>query len=243
MRKSNERLTIEYVREQFEKGGCVLLSETYVNARTPLKYECGCGTITKARYDNFRQGKRCENCRQRKSAEKRRHSYSFIKKAFEDGGCILLSTKYINGKTPLRYICECGEESKIAYSSFKIGCRCEQCRVRKISGENSPHYKPHLTEEHRKIGRNDEKLREWRKKVFERDDYTCYKCNVRGGELNAHHLNAYNVFPELRYTVSNGVTLCQPCHISFHKDYGFGYNTVEQFAEWLGEASDADFEF
>lgn len=243
MGKNNVRLTLDFVKAQFEEAGCTLLSKTYVNARTPLSYICECGTESKSRYDNFRQGKRCENCRQRKSSEKRRHSYSFIKEEFKNGGCELLSKEYKNGKTPLAYVCECGEESTITYSSFKIGCRCEACRIIKISGVNSPHYKPHLTEEHREIGRNDVKLRSWRKEIFERDDYTCYKCDVRGGELNAHHINAYNVFPELRYAISNGVTLCASCHISFHKDYGFGYNTIEQFAEWTGEADAADFNF
>jgi len=51
--------------------------------------------------------------------------------------------------------------------------------------------------------------------------------------LNAHHINAYNVFPELRYDVTNGLTLCEPCHREFHNQYGYGFNTVEQLEEWL----------
>lgn len=240
--QDNSRLTIEFVREQFRIAGCTLVSEQYINARTPLKYICGCGTESNIRYDNFRTGKRCKECRTRKVADAKRHSIQFILEEFKKGGCTLLATKYINGKTPLEYICECGNKSLIRYDNFKSGSRCESCRIRKISGKNSPHYKPHLTDEDRKVGRNDVKLREWRKQVFERDDYTCYKCNARGkGELNAHHLQAYNAFPELRYSTSNGITLCVGCHLSFHKEFGFGDNTVQQLIEWTSYGKVDDF--
>lgn len=234
MRPSNQRLTIEFVREKFEEGGCKLISEKYKNARTPLKYECECGNIAYIRYDNFRKGKRCNKCRYKKIAEKRKHSYEYVRRYFEDQGCTLLSDEYKNTQQKLDYICECGRKSSIRFANFQNGQRCRPCGIKKISGENSPHYKEELTEEDRLIGRNDVQTREWRKKVFERDDYTCYKCNKRGnGNLNAHHINAYNVFPELRYDVTNGLTLCEPCHREFHNQYGYGFNTEEQLEEWL----------
>lgn len=52
----------------------------------------------------------------------------------------------------------------------------------------------------------------WRDKVFERDDYTCQECNMRGCYLEAHHIKSFAHFPELRYEVSNGQTLCRDCH-------------------------------
>lgn len=52
----------------------------------------------------------------------------------------------------------------------------------------------------------------WRKAVFDRDDYTCQLCGVRGGELHADHIKPYATFPSLRYELSNGRTLCAPCH-------------------------------
>lgn len=52
----------------------------------------------------------------------------------------------------------------------------------------------------------------WRKAVFERDDYTCQFCKQRGGELQADHIKPQSVFPELRFDISNGRTLCRPCH-------------------------------
>lgn len=53
---------------------------------------------------------------------------------------------------------------------------------------------------------------EWRIAVFERDDFTCQGCGIRGGDLHAHHLKAWATHPELRCVVANGQTLCIPCH-------------------------------
>lgn len=68
-----------------------------------------------------------------------------------------------------------------------------------------------------KLIRCSAKMREWRKLVFERDDYTCQICGKKGGNLNAHHIKPFSIFPELRFDVSNGITLCKKCHIELHK--------------------------
>jgi 5-methylcytosine-specific restriction endonuclease McrA len=54
--------------------------------------------------------------------------------------------------------------------------------------------------------------KEWRQTVFERDDYTCQHCQQRGGALQAHHIRSWSKYPDLRYEVENGVTLCIACH-------------------------------
>jgi 5-methylcytosine-specific restriction endonuclease McrA len=54
---------------------------------------------------------------------------------------------------------------------------------------------------------------EWRRLVFERDNYTCQLCGLRGGELQAHHILPYRDFEQFRYNTKNGVTLCKPCHL------------------------------
>ena len=52
----------------------------------------------------------------------------------------------------------------------------------------------------------------WRKAVFERDDYTCQMCFTKGGFLNADHIKPWVTFPEFRYAIDNGRTLCVDCH-------------------------------
>lgn len=52
----------------------------------------------------------------------------------------------------------------------------------------------------------------WRESVFKRDDYTCQHCKARGVYIEADHIKPFAFFPELRFELSNGRTLCKPCH-------------------------------
>ena len=60
----------------------------------------------------------------------------------------------------------------------------------------------------------------WREKVFVRDNHTCQHCGIKNKKglgksiyLEADHIRAWRDFPELRYDVGNGRTLCRPCHM------------------------------
>lgn len=63
-----------------------------------------------------------------------------------------------------------------------------------------------------RLSRNSPEMKEWRKAVFERDDYTCQFCGVRGTYLEADHIKPFAYFYDLRYILTNGRTLCRPCH-------------------------------
>jgi 5-methylcytosine-specific restriction endonuclease McrA len=59
----------------------------------------------------------------------------------------------------------------------------------------------------------DYRYSDWRKAVFERDNYTCCVCGEHSGELQAHHIQSWAKHPELRYDVDNGMTVHKgKCH-------------------------------
>jgi hypothetical protein len=71
---------------------------------------------------------------------------------------------------------------------------------------------PHKREKHNA----DYHYAEWRKAVFKRDNFQ--RCGKRGGVLQAHHIKSWAKFPELRFDVANGKTLCEsPCHWEEHR--------------------------
>ena len=53
--------------------------------------------------------------------------------------------------------------------------------------------------------------RQWRDAVFQRDGYLCVDCGD-GGYLEAHHIKAFADYPDLRFDLTNGKTLCIKCH-------------------------------
>lgn len=164
-------------------------------------------------------------------------------------------------------ICEeCGVDNEVAYYSLNLEeYLCKPCRTIKIftgrvpgteelqkrsdnnwmKGKFGPEHNrwnPNLTDDERNNRRNKEpKAGWWRKKVKERDDYTCQCCGYVGekddGILNAHHINCWDKFPEQRVDLDNGVTLCDDCHNSnklegIHNLYG-KFTTKEDFDEFM----------
>jgi len=75
----------------------------------------------------------------------------------------------------------------------------------------------------------------WRKEVFERDNYTCQKYNLTCIYIEPHHIKNFTEYPELRLDVNNGITLSRKAHLEFHKKYGFKNNNEDQIKEFLNE--------
>lgn len=96
-----------------------------------------------------------------------------------------------------------------------IGYGFKQCRGCS-KGENAPNWQGGKTPKI-KLLRKSKQYADWRSAVFERDNYTCQHCGVRSGNgrtiiLNADHIKPFADFPELRFDIKNGQTLCVACH-------------------------------
>jgi hypothetical protein len=235
-RKSRDNLkhSYEYIYNYFKENDCELLSPVYINNKQKLEYRCVCGEISTIAFADFQSGSRCWNCKSIKTGNRDRLSYEFIKNEFKNGSCVLLSENYINAHSKLQYICECGEVSYITYDKFKAGQRCNKCikTNARFTRENHWNYNPNKTDEERIIDRTYPEYIEWRKQVFERDNYTCQVCGV-GGHVHAHHLNGYHWAKDQRIEVNNGITLCDNCHDEYHLIFGSYGNTREQFEEYI----------
>lgn len=59
----------------------------------------------------------------------------------------------------------------------------------------------------------DVQYREWMNSVKKRDNWTCRIADVNcDGRLEAHHILNWKDYPELRYKINNGITLCHAHH-------------------------------
>lgn len=112
----------------------------------------------------------------------------------------------------------CGKEFKVADWEIKKGrgkfCskKCWYNYLNESGGKNHPHWKGGITPLNQKI-KNGIEYRLWREAVYSRDNWTCQECGTRGGRLNAHHIKPFAKFPELRFAIDNGITLCIKCHL------------------------------
>lgn len=123
------------------------------------------------------------------------------------------------------------ETNKNNYCSIK--CKDEHRKVI-YSGVNAPSYNPNKPQEEREIERKYAEYYEWRRKVFERDNYTCKKCGDKtGGNLVAHHILNYNEHKDLRTKLENGITFCDCCHKEFHSIFGYRNNNNFQIEKFL----------
>ena len=81
----------------------------------------------------------------------------------------------------------------------------------KICAEQNPNWRGGITKENAHIRQSPE-MKEWRLQVFDRDCYTCQEGGVRGTYLNVHHILTFAKYPVFRFTIANGITLCENCH-------------------------------
>lgn len=80
------------------------------------------------------------------------------------------------------------------------------------AGEKHYRWNPNR-EEVRQDRRNDPEYKQWRRKVWLRDNFKCKIANQDcKGRIEAHHILSWREHKELRYEINNGITLCYLHH-------------------------------
>ena len=152
----------------------------------------------------------------------------------QKGSCVLVDTN-----------CDCcGREKRMRYRDYNRHNHdgltyCSDCALTVLrTGEKSHRWNPNLTDEERAKERNYPEYVDFIKRVMARDKYTCQCCGQEHGDIEVHHMDGYDWCKERRTDDTNGITLCNRCHKSFHIRFGYGNNTKAQFEEWLGKTVD-----
>ncbi len=117
-----KKLTIEFVREEFEKEGYKLLTKEYINAHQKLDYICPGGHKYSIRWNNWKTGSRCFYC-----YGKIKKTIEFIRSKFEKDNYVLLTKKYKNCGQKLHYVCPNGHKHSISWINWYQGKRCPYC--------------------------------------------------------------------------------------------------------------------
>lgn len=208
------------------------LKDKIVGKRAKKPYICYlCAIIAnnKTKIKDFDYKKKCQNCENEimiRTSLRKRSSYSvkynkYVYPTFTRFCSQKCANFYINKyENPAQT--ETGRK-KISDFAKKRGTdhlNTPEAKLKQrmsISGRGHWNWQDGKTDADRKI-RNSFEIKEWRKKVFERDNWTCVLCGARNGTgrsitLNADHIKQFALFPELRFELSNGRTLCTPCHI------------------------------
>lgn len=112
------------------------------------------------------------------------------------------------------------QEIKDKIRVSNIGAHIDFTNFRR--GVNNNKWKGGITPINDRIRKSPE-YKKWRNEVFARDNYTCVICGSSKVYLHADHIKPFAYYAELRFELSNGRTLCVPCHLKTDTYAGKGF--------------------
>jgi 5-methylcytosine-specific restriction endonuclease McrA len=92
--------------------------------------------------------------------------------------------------------------------------KCREHYENKNKGDSHYNWRGGVTPPNH-TARKSDRYKAWRMAVFQRDGFKCVECG-RSGFIHAHHIKPFSKFPESRFDLDNGKTLCPDCHGKIH---------------------------
>ncbi len=120
------KLTIEEMQRIAEERGGKCLSETYVNQKTKLLWECAEGHQWEATPDSIKRGRWCRKC-----AGLEKGTIEEMQRIAVGRGGKCLSNIYTDSSTKLLWECAKGHQWEATPGSVKSGSWCQQCSYEK----------------------------------------------------------------------------------------------------------------
>ena len=235
-----KRTNDEFIRELHTKLPNIVPLEEYKNGHTKIKCMCmvhdeSCESTPKRLLLGHQCCKSCISENKRKVLL-RTHE-EFLQLLMDKNIDVVPLEEYIDNNTKILFRCSCGDTWETTPERVLLGNHCKKCGYKNLLGDKNHFYNPNLSDDDRKDARyrfRQPKYKKFVSECFERDKYTCQITGQASrGDIVVHHLNGYNWDVGNRFNVDNGITLNKDVHNRFHKLYGKGQNTKEQFMEFI----------
>jgi hypothetical protein len=254
LRSENQKLTYEYVKSYLQNEGYEILQDYFINTSTKIKIKCSNGHEYFVKFNTFKNGNRCGEC-----CGNQKYTIEEVSLYMDSLGFKLLSKKYINNKEKLFIQCPEGHIFESTFTHFKNSHSCKICSLNGRSGENHYSWKGGIKPIYNYLR---SKLYEWKKESIKNCNNKCIITGIEdhidihhlyGFDLILDELLELTKIPlkstigeysnkeleileenciRLHYKYPLGVCLTDEMHDEFHKIYGYGKNTPEQFYEF-----------
>ena len=235
-RKTND----EFLKELQDINSKYIPLQEYKNNHIKMPFKCSVHNIIfySTAKQIFHSKENCPKC----IGQHRRKLYlktnaEFLQELKDKNIDVLPLEDYNGGDVKILFKCSCGENWYTTPNRVLLGNHCKKCGYSRMAGEKNYFYNPNLTSEDRELSQyryRNPQYREFRDSCFARDNYTCrITGKVSTGDIVVHHLNGFNWDIKNRANTDNGITLNKIIHKEFHRLYGKGNNTKEQFLEFI----------
>ena len=201
--------SIEFIRSEFVKEGCILLSKKYINSKIDLDYMCSEWHEHSIPWRRWKVGQRCRHRSDKYVSVGRITDY------FSDRGYKVISINELGWQANIVYECSFGHRHTIKFNSKK-SLGCPTCAYIKKSGSGHPNWKGGISCEPYCDAWAD---KEYKKSILERDGYRCQNPSCFGihKKLVIHHID----YDKKNCHPTNLITLCNSCNsrVNFNREF------------------------